>query len=60
MLVQNLERTNAENELATRLESKSKDIFGVDKIEDVKKLIQREIAFYGYKNVSIDKQEEAL
>ena len=36
-----LERTNAENELATRLESKSKDIFGVDKIEDVKKLIQK-------------------
>ena len=54
-----LERTNAENELATRLESKSKDIFG-DKIEDVKKLIQKEIAFYGYKNVSIDKQDEAL
>ncbi len=54
-----IERANAEKELATRLDTKSTEIFGA-KIADVKKSVSKDIAFYGYKNVPLDKQDEAL
>ena len=54
-----IERANAEKELASRLDTKSTEIFG-DKIYDVKKSVSKDIAFYGYKNVPLDKQDEAL
>ena len=53
------ERKNAENELAERINGKSTEIFG-DGIGAVKKSVQKDIAFYGYKNVPFDQQAKAL
>ena len=53
------ERKNAENELAERINGKSTEIFG-DGIDAVKKSVQKDIAFYGYKNVPFDQQAKAL
>ena len=53
------ERKNAESELAERINNKSKEIFG-DGIDAVKKSVQKDIAFYGYKNVPFDQQAKAL
>ena len=53
------ERKNAENELAERINTKSTEIFG-DGIDAVKKSVQKDIAFYGYKNVPFDQQAKAL
>lgn len=53
------ERKNAENELAERINNKSTEIFG-DGIDAVKKSVQKDIAFYGYKNVPFDQQAKAL
>ena len=53
------ERKNAENELAERINTKSTEIFG-DGIDAVKKSVQKDIAFYGYKNVPFNQQAKAL
>ena len=53
------ERKNAENELAERINGKSTEIFG-DGIDAVKKSVQKDIAFYGYKNVPFNQQAKAL
>ena len=53
------ERKNAESELAERINNKSTEIFG-DGIDAVKKSVQKDIAFYGYKNVPFDQQAKAL
>ena len=53
------ERKNAESELAERINGKSTEIFG-DGIDAVKKSVQKDIAFYGYKNVPFDQQAKAL
>jgi len=53
------ERKNAENELAERINGKSTEIFG-DGIGAVKKSVQKDIAFYGYKNVPFNQQAKAL
>ena len=53
------ERKNAENELAERINTKSTEIFG-DGIDAVKKSVQKDIAFYGYKNVPFNQQSKAL
>jgi hypothetical protein len=53
------ERKNAESELAERINGKSTEIFG-DGIDAVKKSVQKDIAFYGYKNVPFNQQAKAL
>jgi hypothetical protein len=53
------ERKNAESELAERINTKSTEIFG-DGIDAVKKSVQKDIAFYGYKNVPFNQQAKAL
>ena len=53
------ERKNAESELAERINNKSTEIFG-DGIDAVKKSVQKDIAFYGYKNVPFNQQAKAL
>ena len=53
------EKDNAAKELKIRLDTKSTEIFG-GKINEVKKTISRDIAFYGYKNVSVADQAAAL
>ena len=53
------EKDNAAKELKIRLDTKSTEIFG-GKIDEVKKTISRDIAFYGYKNVSVADQAAAL
>lgn len=54
------ERKNAESELAERINGKSTEIFGKDGIGAVKKSVQKDIAFYGYKNVPFNQQAKAL
>ncbi len=55
-----LEKDTATNELNTFLNSdKAKEIFG-STLDTVKKQTNRDIAFYGYKNVSIADQPKAL
>jgi hypothetical protein len=54
-----IEKDNAAKELKTRLETKSAEIFG-STIGDVKKKISRDIAFFGYKNVSVADQAAAM
>ena len=54
------EKQTAQNELATLLSSdKTKEIFGAT-LDKVKKEAERDIAFFGYKNVSISDQKKAL
>ena len=53
------ERKNAELELSERINTKSTEIFG-DGIDAVKKAVQKDIAFYGYKNVPFNQQGKAL
>jgi hypothetical protein len=53
-------RTAAEFELKTLLDSKEfAELFG-EKVEDIKSLTGKDIAYYGYKNVPIDQREGAL
>ncbi len=54
-----LEKDNAAKELKERLDGKSTEIFG-SKIEDVKKKISRDVAFFGYKNVGVADQAAAM
>ena len=55
-----LEKDTATNELATFLNSnKAKEVFG-DTLDKVKKETNRDIAFFGYKNVSLKDQKAAL
>ena len=54
-----IEKENAATELKERLDTKSAEIFG-SKIEDVKKKISKDIAFFGYKNVSVADQKAAM
>tara|TARA_E500000305_G_scaffold95809_1_gene85488 strand:- start:359 stop:2152 length:1794 start_codon:yes stop_codon:yes gene_type:complete len=55
-----LEKDTAKNELATFLNSdKAKEVFG-DTLDKVKKETNRDIAFFGYKNVSLKDQKAAL
>ena len=54
------EKKTAESELATLLSSdKTKEVFGAT-LETVKKTAERDIAFFGYKNVAISDQAAAL
>ena len=53
-------RTAAEFELKTLLDSKEfAELFG-EKVEDIKSLTGKDIAYYGYKNVPVDQREGAL
>jgi len=55
-----LEKDTATNELATFLDSdKAKEVFG-DTLDKVKKETNRDIAFFGYKSVSLKDQKAAL
>lgn len=55
-----LEKNNATIELETRLNSTSNnELFGGG-IEDVKSAVAKDIAFYGYKRVPLDQQDQAL
>ena len=53
-------RTAAEFELKTLLDSKEfAELFG-EKVEDIKSLTGKDIAYYGYKNVPVDQRDSAL
>ena len=55
-----LEKNNATIELETRLNSTSNtELFG-NGIEAVKSAVAKDIAFYGYKRVPLDQQDQAL
>ena len=53
------EKDSAAKELKQRLDTKSTEIFG-SAIGDVKKKIQRDVAFFGYKNVGVADQKAAM